>query len=451
MPLKTAKAAAPSRKPRAAPKTVSKAAPKKKAAASSKSSKRRRAPSPTPESVPIWDQNITTQAQRNKKRFKLSMRSMHEEIDEEYIANMAVKLIGESRDTWGIPEQEPLKAIPGKKTAFRRAPATFQETEEKWMSMMQDMQSMMPVPKPVIPNSPERSPILRIALEVREVIYKHLLVRPKPILLKTDWSTVERNPFVDHSIVLVCRQFAIEASAFIYKNSTFQALLRKLTHQARRYEAPTTIATVHHANFRNLVIDCSRDCWNLDCHEQTAKGLTTLISTKAMINSLTINVNPQQVGMSETALGSEATPITFADFLWYYGPLMTAIRGLAPRVLKIVVKKGGMRRFGMQVETKYLQLDPLQEGPLANRESIRLRKAQIKWVEHQLMFLKTRLECIFQDDRRAVMEGLCTVLMNEEVIVKPVADRAVPMGPNPQPAVEAGGKKEPIDLCSDED
>lgn len=367
------------------------------------------------------------------------MRAMNEEIDEESIANLAMNLIGESRDTWGIQELAPLKAIPSKKV--RRAPG-FYETEDKWLATLQNMRDTMSVE----PNSPERSPILRIALEVREVIYKHLLVRSKPILVKVDWTTVERNPFVDHSIIFVCKQFAIEASTFLYENNTFQALLRKPSYQLRRFEAPSTIAPIHHASFRNLIVDCSRDCWNIDWHEKMAKGITTLVSAKAMIHTLTLQVNPQEVFAAETALGKETNPITFADFLWFYGPVMIAVRMLAPRILKVIVKKGANRRFGMTVDMKYLHLGPLQEGPLANRESIRLRNAQIKWVEGQLMSLKARLEAIFDDEQRAVMEGLCFWL-GDGVFVKPPVDQTL----NSQSVVEEGCEQEPIAVPSDEE
>ncbi|KUJ15522.1 uncharacterized protein LY89DRAFT_686256 [Mollisia scopiformis] len=286
---------------------------------------------------------------------------------------------------------------------------------------MADMQNMQPVRMANIPNSPERSPILRIALEPREVIYSYLLIYPKPIIVKHDWEIVERNPFVDHSIILVCKQFATEASAFLYRNNTFQALLRVTTGQFRRFEVPTTIAPSHHANFRNLIINCSPDCWNMDWHEKTAKGLMTLVSAKAVIKSLTLVVSPKRVGMSTTALGDENTPITFADFLWYHGPLMTAIRRLAPQVLKIIVTKSGTNRFGMEVNTSYVQAGLLEEGPLANEETVRMRKLNVQSVEGELMTLKMRLEQIYEDDQLAALEGVCTPLIDEKV-----ANRATP-------------------------
>ncbi|KAE8452444.1 hypothetical protein EG329_000346 [Mollisiaceae sp. DMI_Dod_QoI] len=451
MPPKKAQASAKPRKPASVPKIAPRASFKKNAASASKPSKRKRSPSPAPKEVRVWERNITTQAQRERKRFKLSMSSMHEEIDEEYIASLAKTLVGESRDTWGIPEQQPIKAVTGKKQKSRRVPNAFQATEDRWMNMMEDIQSMQPVKKPTILNCPNRSPILRISLEVREEIYSYLLIYPKPIMVKQDWTTVERNPFVDHSIILTCKQFAVEASAFLYRNNTFQALLRRLKYQFRLYEPPTLIRNIYHTNIRNLAIDCSRDCWNLDWHEKAAKGITTLVSAKAVITSLTLILNPQRVGMSTTALGTEARPITFADFLWYPGPLVTAIRMLAPRMLKIVIKKGGSRRFGMEVDMRYLQAGQLEAGLLVNPETIRSRERNVRLVETQLMGLKERFEEAFEDDERAVAEGKCTLLADDEfvnaVACQPLQPMAEKSGKE-EGRLEEGGEEDPITISS---
>ncbi|KAF8862861.1 hypothetical protein BDZ45DRAFT_159816 [Acephala macrosclerotiorum] len=462
MPPKKVLAAAKPRKPRALPNTTSKPAPKNKAVAIPKSTlkpapkpapkptskplKRRRAPSPSPE-VPIWDRNITTQAQREKKRFKLSMASMDDDIDEEYISNLARTLIGESRDTWGIPEQQPIKAVTGKKQRSRRVPNAFHEAEDRWMTMTEEMQSLQPVKKPIRPNTPDRSPILRLALEVREEIYRHLLIYTKPILVKQDWTTVERNTYVDHNVIFVCKQFTIEASAFIYRNNTFQALLRNPVYQFRRFDAPALLPTIYYANLRNLVIDCSHDCWNLDWHEKTAKGIATLANAKAVIVSLTLVMSPQRVGMSTTALGVEGTPITFADFLWYHGPLMEATRKLAPRLLKIIAKKGATKRLSMEVDMRYLQAGHLEEGPLANKETVRLRKQRITLVEVQLMSLKDRFEAVFTDDVRAVTEGHCTLLVDDKSAVRAAALRGA-ASQDQESTGREGGEKGLIEISS---
>ncbi|CZR57950.1 uncharacterized protein PAC_07840 [Phialocephala subalpina] len=457
MPPKKAPVAAKPRKTRAASKPTTDPATKKKATSTPKAPKtpkqlkRRQAPSTSPslEEVAPWDRNITTQAQREKKRFRLSMATMNDDIDEEYLNNLAKNLIGESRDTWGIPEQQPIKALVGKKQRARRVPNAFQDAEDRWLSMMEEMQSLQPVKKLIRSNSPNRSPILRLALEVREEIYKYLLIYPKPIMVKQDWTAVERNPYVGHNIIFVCKQFAIEASAFVYRNNTFQALLRNLAYQFRLLDAPALLPTIYHSNLRNLVIDCSHDCWNLDWHKKTAKGIAALAKANAVISSLTLVMSPQRIGMSTTALGVERTPITFADFLWYHGPLMTAIRKLAPRVLKIITKKGAIKRFGMEVDMRYLQAGRLEVGPLANRDTIWIRKRRITLVEVQLMSLKDRFEEIFVDDERAVATGRCTLLADDKAVLHQMAAlREMISHHHDLAAGEGGEMEEPIEISS---
>jgi hypothetical protein len=90
--------------------------------------------------------------------------------------------------------------------------------------MMGDMR-----PKRGPPNYPNRCPILQIPLEIREKIYSYLLVHERPIIVKEDWITVERNPFQSHAIIQTCKQFAEEASRFVYKSNVFKAVLRNPT------------------------------------------------------------------------------------------------------------------------------------------------------------------------------------------------------------------------------
>src|SRR6266702_879403 len=97
---------------------------------------------------------------------------------------------------------------------------------------------MRPKRDPIIPNSPDRSPILRIPLEIREKIYAHLLVYKRPIIVKEDWITVERNPFQSHAILQTCQQFSEEASRYVYQSNIFRAVLRNPTTIFRRREEP---------------------------------------------------------------------------------------------------------------------------------------------------------------------------------------------------------------------
>jgi len=100
--------------------------------------------------------------------------------------------------------------------------------------------------------------------------------------------------------------------------------------------------------------------------------------------------------MSETALRMESNPITFADFLWYEGPLMNAIRNLGPKSLIVVVKLKKNKKFTMTVDMKYLKVDT-EETLLANMETLRLAQVKAGMVKEELLGLKDRYEEAFEE------------------------------------------------------
>ncbi|KAH6711232.1 hypothetical protein BKA61DRAFT_111889 [Leptodontidium sp. MPI-SDFR-AT-0119] len=368
--------------------------------------KKRRAASRSPsEPIPEWDKGLSTLAARERKRFKLSRASLHEDLDEDYIAQQAEKLMGESRNTWGIAHQSPIKGSRRPRPKSRGLKRGKGDIEDAYMDMFA---SINPQRRQAIPNCLSRSPVLRIPLEIRERIYEYLLIYPTPIIVKSDWMTLERNHFVSHSIILVCKQFAFEASSFLYKNNTFQSLIRESSSNLR-FEASSKLSTAFYTFFRNIIIDCSKTCWNLDWHEKAAKGLNALVKAGPTINNLTLVVVPQRVGMSDTALGMEASPITFADFLWYSSPFMKAVRNLTPKTFKVVVKKPG-KRLGIVIDLTCLRISAVEDNLLANEETFRRRDLKLGVIRDELKGLKARFEDVFEDDEWAVREGICDLI-----------------------------------------
>jgi hypothetical protein len=360
----------------------------------------------TPDDIPEYDRNITTQAARNRKRFKLSRASIYQDFDNiESITDLAQKLQGESVYSWGIPKSEPIQASRKRKTKSRITKKTPEE--ERYLQLMEDMR-----PKRGPPNCPNRCPILRIPLEIREKIYSYLLIHERPIIVKEDWITVERNPFQSHAIIQTCKQFAEEASRFVYKSNVFKAVLRNPTTIFRRREDPVELHPKYHSLFRNITIDCSVHCWNLEWYEKVTTGLQTLAAAK-FIQSLTLVLVPRRVGITTTALGMELNPVAYADFLWYDGALMTAIRHLSPKKLQVVIKKSD-KRLLISIDMMYYQAG-LEETPLTNSETIRLAQAKATIVDKELLGLKNRFEEIFEDDDgEALQDGRCLLLEDGE-------------------------------------
>jgi hypothetical protein len=369
------------------------------------------------ENIPEYDKGVTSKSAREKKRFKLSLSSLlNEEIDEKYITTLSMGLIGESRNSWGTPEVRPIAAQKQQKRRNYKNLASG-DLEEEWKAMMEAARAMKKLPPPISPNSPDRSALLRLSMEVREQIYGYLLVYNKPILVKHDLITVERNPFQDRSIVLVCKQIAAEASAFIYRTNTVRGIFRRPNFVSRRYEEPSTIETKFHQYFRNVIIDCTSDCWDLDWQGKATRSIERLIEAKSYIAALTLVVVPQRVSMSTTALGVEANPITFADFMWYPGDFMTAIRKLAPQLLEIVIKKGPkghVKRLEFSIDLTHLRASSQENVLMANPETIQMGRMREEAVHAELIGLKQRFEEIFEDDEWAINKGKCKLVSDNE-------------------------------------
>jgi hypothetical protein len=226
--------------------------------------------------------------------------------------------------------------------------------EMNYVSMMDAMRNQARQP---ISNDPARTPILRVPLEVRERIYRFFFKSEKPILVKADWVTVEYAGFEDVSLLYVCKQFNHEAASYIFQNNSITStLLPQPMNQFRRFDEPPSISPDFLSLYRNIAIDCSKDCWNLNYYEIATVGLNKLVDAKACIESLKLIFAPKRVGMSSTALGMEAEPVTFADFLWYEGEFMEAVRKLAPKALRVVIKKEDRMRFIIDVDMRSMLL-----------------------------------------------------------------------------------------------
>lgn len=425
MPPKKKAAPAPANKGKATAKTTGKGKGRSKAKSPSVEpdfpvpevfnplNQRTKWPQPKPnEPVPDWDQNIRSKSARDKKRVKISRKSqLGVEIDVEHIEQEAARLTGASLNSWGQTHKQPIEGL-SRKRARRVVISSFADVEAELANMMDSLGQSQ---RQIIENSPTRSPILRLSLEIREQIYSYLLVYPKPVMVKYDWQAVERNPFQDRSIMFVCKLFATEASSFLYKANTFQAVVRKPPFQFRRFEDPPSIEFKYLSNYRNIVLDCTKECWDICWYEKITQGIEKLVEANAAISSLTLLLIPQSVGMSTTALGMEYNPIAFADFLWYPGELMSAIRKLSPTVFNIIVKKEGRKRFLMTIDMTYLHLVS-EEGGLANEETLRVSNGNSILVKEELMGLKDRFEEIFEDDEEAVAEGKCAILGKNDIL-----------------------------------
>ena len=83
----------------------------------------------------------------------------------------------------------------------------------------------------------------------------------------------------------------------------------------------------------------------------------------------------------------------------------------------MVVKKADEEnkwRLLISLDLKYLHAGALEEGALANEDTVRLARIKARGVEMELTGLKERFESVWEDDYRAQMEGICRLLDDDE-------------------------------------
>lgn len=381
------KVAAPKRAPAA-----------RKAVSAPKSSKKNRSEE---------DSNLPEDQKSRGKRHKITRASLWEGTEQpEDIEALAKGLLADSPShaTWGHTFVDPIvgnRRKNRKTTAVRQGPNG--RTIMTYTAMMEDMAAS--VRDPIIPNTPERSPILRVPMEVREVIYSYVLKYNKPILLKPDWVTPERNTYISHALLRTCKLFAHECTSYLYTQNTFQVLLRPSNPRQRMYDDEPLLPSALHHLFRHVVVDFATECWSIDWFEKTAACLETLVAARPALETLTLVLAPKRVGMSTTALGMEPNPIAFADFLWGGGAVMQAVRKLCPKMLKVLVKREG-KRFGIDVNLRCLG----GHEERATEVEVQRVEDRAAVVREEIKGLKDRFEEVFMDEEAAVTMERCRLL-----------------------------------------
>jgi hypothetical protein len=87
---------------------------------------------------------------------------------------------------------------------------------------------------------------------------------------------------------------------------------------------------------------------------------------------------------------------------------MKAVRKLAPKTFKVIVKKPG-KRLGMAIDLTYLRASMVVDL-LVNEETLRRRDLRLSAMRDELGSLKARFEDTFDDDEWAVRQGLCDLI-----------------------------------------
>jgi hypothetical protein len=346
-----------------------------------------------------------------------SLRNLETEetIEENFIGLFSSR--SDNHYTWGKTEAKPIAAIrrkggKGPRLSMRQLAGL---PRGLFPFIIEDS------PEPTIPNSPDRSPLLRLSFEIREMIYGYLLIYRRPIIVQYDWEIVEHRFFnKNNGVIYVCKQINIEATTFLYKNNAFRTILRPPP-STFFYRDTYTIQTKFLPLFKNVIITFERDNYNVDWFDKACASVKKLVDADVSLDSLTLVTFPQRVGMSDTAVGMEAHPITFADFFYEKGEFMAELKKLKYQVLNVVVKKAEKAddedikwRLLISLNLRDLHLGATEVDKLANAETIKMARARVKVIESQLLELKERFEDVFEDDEQAMIDGKFRLLDEDE-------------------------------------
>ncbi|KAI9648470.1 hypothetical protein NHQ30_003104 [Ciborinia camelliae] len=398
--------------------------PKKKA--SSTKPRKRPAPKDRDENGNIIGSQ-TSIASRKRRCPRVTMASLQIDDEDDDLSKFTTSFStnSHSHNTWGLAVSTTIVAPKRKRKAatFKHGPGLSRNHAARsggLFSRFPELRSLEATPEPVEMNSPTRSPFLRYPLEVRERIYGYFLRSPRSIIMNHDWKAVERCPsFVVKEILFICKQVTAEALSFLYRNNTFHAILRE--NQSRLPDwSISKIPSMYLKLLRNVILECPKENWNLDWYHKAANSIETLALAKPVLEIFTIVMTPQQVGLSSTALGLEAAPITFADFLWEGGEVMGAIMKLGCKRLGVVVKKDDGRRVVLEVNFGgiFATSDDHESWFEKDRLYQQTRVALKKRVEIELVAMKDKFEEVFNDEKKAVEMGWCRVMGRDERLVK---------------------------------
>ncbi|KAM3075613.1 hypothetical protein ACMFMG_007749 [Clarireedia jacksonii] len=246
-------------------------------------------------------------ASRKRRRPRISMISLAMDDDDDDLRQFTGVFAPGSHaaSTWGTISSSPIvgtvgpvrkSVFGGQKGSKRKCTATcFSELVAGWQDP--SVESMAPEP-----NSPTRSLFLRYPLEVREKIYAIHLRSSSPILLGYDWEKVDRSPSLHLGILRVCKQITAEATPVLYRINTFHAILRHVSRFNICSFSPLLISPQYFRMFKNIVLECPKDNFHDEWYQEVVKSFKILAMAKPMLESLTIIVSPQRVGMTSTAL-----------------------------------------------------------------------------------------------------------------------------------------------------
>lgn len=302
--------------------------------------------------------------------------------------------------TWGVLDSGPTHAI----SKARRYDGLKVRKEKA--RLKREAKSNPPPEKPAYPL------LSNLSVELREIVYGHLLISNGPIILHSDWCEVQKNVGLDLGILRVCKMINEEATNFLYQRNIFHALLRDNSAMLR-FEQCLLPKYVH--LFRNVVIEYTKETWSLEWMRNTASSIQTLIEGEVALDSLTLTFVPN--ALSKDIVTGEPTDVgKFANFFSEGSRVMRLLARLRCRVLNIVFKLKGGVKVVVSLDIRHLKCDystSVFANDQATKEGRTLRTEEAK---KALGGLKVVVEKITSNWEDAAQLGVCRVMEEGEDI-----------------------------------
>jgi hypothetical protein len=299
--------------------------------------------------------------------------------------------------TWGILDSGPTHAIP-KPRRYRGINA------RKESARLKRIAKSNPAQKPSYPL------LTNLPIEMREIVYGHLLLRNGPIILHTDWREVQRNAGLDVEILRACKMISEEAIRFLYQRNVFHALVRDSSAVSRFDQR---IFPQHVSFFRNLIIENTKESWALKWMKVTANSIQTLIERKVSLDSLTLVFAPRTL-TANTISGEIQDMTKLASAFGEKSRILKPLAQLRCKVLNIIIKLEG-RKIVVSLDIRHLRCD-YSTSVLDDQATKLGRRVRARKARKDLVGLKRAVERIGDNWEKAVRLGVCRVMGEEEQI-----------------------------------
>ncbi|KFY13616.1 hypothetical protein V492_03141 [Pseudogymnoascus sp. VKM F-4246] len=301
--------------------------------------------------------------------------------------------------TWGTLDAGPTYAI--------SKPRRYQGLKSRKETARRKRQAKY---NPAPPEKPAFPLLSNLPMELREIVYSHLLISNGPVILHSDWCEVQRNAGLDLGILRVCKIISEEATNFLYQHNIFHALVRDNSAVVRFDQC---LYPPYVSLFRNVVIEDTKSTWTVKGVKRTVRSIGTLIESDVTLDSLTLVFAPKTLSEDEVAV----EPIDAKNFAGLFreeSPMMKKLARLRCGVLNLVVKLKGKVKVVVSLDIKHLQCD-YSTSPLMNEAAAREGRAlRADKAKKELGGLEMTMEKIATKWEEAVVLGVCRVMEDGE-------------------------------------